>query len=125
LHGVYAVFERLRIGPIGRINLRDENHLRVEIDHVFRVISEVRRTVFPLRDAAVGVGRTLPLVVGNKLVFAGFVELSQLVGTGGSSSSRSSSNPASFISRVRYSFQSSPVSLRSMLFIRSFLFLTE
>ncbi len=44
---------------------------------MFGLVGQMRRAVFHAGDAAVGIGRAHPLVVGNLLVLAGFVELSQ------------------------------------------------
>ena len=58
-----VVFQRERVPVIRRINLGGHDHLGRKIDRVFGLVRQMRPAVLHLRDAAVFVGRTLPLVV--------------------------------------------------------------
>jgi len=88
-----------------------KTQLRVQIDHVLRLVRQVRARVLQLRNPAVRVGFRHPLFVGNPLVLPLLVE-----------------TPKLFIGRVfdalllfeqtpQILFQSSPVSRRTIDFI--------
>lgn len=77
LHQV--VFQRGRVVLRGVTDFGRQNDLGVEIDDAFCLVGQVRRTAFHAGEAAIGIGRALPLVVGNRLVVAGFIEAPQLV----------------------------------------------
>ena len=74
----HALGQRLAVGPIRGVDHGRQHQIGVQIDHVFGLVRRMRRAVFHPGNPAVRVVRRLPVVVRDLLVFAGFIEPTQL-----------------------------------------------
>jgi hypothetical protein len=108
----HAVDQRALVGLVGVVNLRREDQLAVEVDRVLGLVRQVRAAVLPLGDPRIGIGRALPVVIGDLLGLPFLVEAANLrVGR------LLVLLDDAFIRPTTYARQSSPVSVRTMLFI--------
>ena len=74
----HALGQRLGVATIGFIYDRRQHQIRFQIDDVFCLVGQMRPAVLHLRNAAVGIGGRLPIVVGDLLLRPCFVESPQI-----------------------------------------------
>src|SRR5579862_952158 len=73
-----AVAHRLGVTVVGRRDGCRQHQFTLDIQHVFRFVSQVRGAVFHLGNAAIGIAGRLPIVVADRLIFPLFVKATQI-----------------------------------------------